>query len=464
MQQHTTAPDNTTPKQDVAQHPTGQHAAGTPAQRSTVPHTTYSNEAQHRTKQHDTQGTAQRQKKQHSKQQRTTARNKTTNTTDHSTEELVEAGQHSTTQQHTTHNIDNTKDRGKTQQETVQGSPPQKAAPPHQTAHNTGGSTHKGGSEKQTEEANPSPKKKTHRAGAKNIKRKKGGQTRGSKKNKQEGAGQNPRGLKRTWETPPLGGRAAKGKAGKKKATSRRTKKRKKKAGVGERRLEQQHRKQGQRSSRAAAENRERNPPPPPEKRKAKQQGKEQAATQKGGQASLEGAKQTKKATQAANGKVRRIQTRPGGRPARPAQEKQAHAHAHRIRAWRPLTGERSCQRPHETAPVHQPSTPPQSRRYGKPEASVTGSTRTTTAAHAAKYRRQREPPGTTLRRVSEWVRRRARPGPQWALGRHQEPGSRPASTCAKPQTQKRGEPRTRSVARNPAGTALRRRYNQPVH
>ena len=70
-----------------------------------------------------------------------------------------------------------------------------------------------------------------------------------------------------------------------------------------------------------------------------------------------------------------RTRTRPGGRPARPGQEEQAHANTHGTRAWRPLTRKGRCRRPHETAPVHRPSPLSKDGRYGKPDASVTGST-----------------------------------------------------------------------------------------
>ena len=73
--------------------------------------------------------------------------------------------------------------------------------------------------------------------------------------------------------------------------------------------------------------------------------------------------------------KVRRTKTRPGGRPARPGQAGHAHTHTLGSLAWRPPTREGRCRRPHETAPVHRPSPPSQDGRYGKPDASVTGST-----------------------------------------------------------------------------------------
>ena len=43
--------------------------------------------------------------------------------------------------------------------------------------------------------------------------------------------------------------------------------------------------------------------------------------------------------------------------------------------AWRPPTCKGRCRRPHETAPMHRPSPPSNDGRYGKPDASMTGST-----------------------------------------------------------------------------------------
>ena len=56
-----------------------------------------------------------------------------------------------------------------------------------------------------------------------------------------------------------------------------------------------------------------------------------------------------------------------------------------------------------------------------------------TTVAHAAQDRRRRDPPGTTPLRGPERVRRGAEssvPASAGASGRHNEPGSRPASAC----------------------------------
>ena len=73
----------------------------------------------------------------------------------------------------------------------------------------------------------------------------------------------------------------------------------------------------------------------PRETRVTKQQGKKsEGATHKQGKPSPEGAEQTKKATRAATGKVKRTKTRPGGRPALPGQDTPTQAHAHGTRAW----------------------------------------------------------------------------------------------------------------------------------
>ena len=89
---------------------------------------------------------------------------------------------------------------------------------------------------------------------------------------------------------------------------------------------------------------------------------------------SSEGAEQSRK-TKRPEGKVRRTKTRPGGRAASPGQDGPAHANTHQTRAWRPPTRKGRCRHPHKTAPVHRPSPPSNDGRYGKPDASVTGST-----------------------------------------------------------------------------------------
>ena len=54
--------------------------------------------------------------------------------------------------------------------------------------------------------------------------------------------------------------------------------------------------------------------------------------------------------------------------------KKSTHTHTRGTQAWRPPIQKGRCRRPHETAPVHRPSPPSKDGRYGKPDASVTGS------------------------------------------------------------------------------------------
>ena len=64
------------------------------------------------------------------------------------------------------------------------------------------------------------------------------------------------------------------------------------------------------------------------------------------------------------------------GRPARPTWLERTIIHTHaRDPAWRPPTRRGRCRRQHKKAPVHRPSPPSSDGRYGKPDASVTGST-----------------------------------------------------------------------------------------
>ena len=107
---------------------------------------------------------------------------------------------------------------------------------------------------------------------------------------------------------------------------------------------------------------------------------------------------------------MRRDRTRPGGRPARPGQEGRAHAHTHGTWAWRPPTRKGRCRRPQETALVHRPSPPSNDGRYGKPDASVTGSTHANRRSARGPRPRRRDPPGTTPSRGPERVRRGASP------------------------------------------------------
>ena len=82
-----------------------------------------------------------------------------------------------------------------------------------------------------------------------------------------------------------------------------------------------------------------------------------------------------KQKDQAARGRVRRTRAHPGGQPARRGQEGGANANTQGTLAWRPPTCKGRCGRPHEAAPVHQPSPLSNDRRYRKPDGSVTGST-----------------------------------------------------------------------------------------
>ena len=99
----------------------------------------------------------------------------------------------------------------------------------------------------------------------------------------------------------------------------------------------------------------------------------------------------------------------------------------------RPTNFNKLCRRPHETAPVHRLSPPSRDGRYGKTDASVTGSTH-------ANHRSARSPrptpegpardnpvagPRTGTTRSKPRV-----PASAGASGRHNEFGSRPASVC----------------------------------
>ena len=149
---------------------------------------------------------------------------------------------------------------------------------------------------------------------------------------------------------------------------------------------------------------------------------------------------------------MRRTKTRPGGQPARLGQEGRAHAHRHGTRAWRPPTRKGRWGRPHETAPVHRPSFPSNDGRYGKRDASVTGSTH-------ANHRSARSPrptlegpardnpiagprTGTTRSEPSA-------PALAGASGRHNEPCSRPASACPPHPPSKAGGPSPRDGGRH---------------
>ena len=160
------------------------------------------------------------------------------------------------------------------------------------------------------------------------------------------------------------------------------------------------------------------------------------------GNPSPEGAEQRRQ-TQRPKEKVRRTRTRPGGRPARPGQDGRAHAHAHGTRACRPPTRKGRCRRPHEAAPVHRPSPPSNDGRYGKPDASVTGSTH----ANHRSARSSRPTPEGPARdnpiagpRTGTTRSEPSVPASAGASGRHNEPGSRPASACpAQPPSKAEG-------------------------
>ena len=166
---------------------------------------------------------------------------------------------------------------------------------------------------------------------------------------------------------------------------------------------------------------------------------------QERGNLSPEGAEQSRK-TKRPQEKVRRTRTRPGGLPARPSQDGQAHAHTHGNRAWRPPCRKGRCRRQDKTALVHWLSPPSKDRRYGKRDASVTGSTH---ADHrsARSPRPARDLAGTTPSRGPKRVRRGASPAPlPWrgpaagtmspVLGR---PPRAPRSRPVKPRAQAPG-------------------------
>ena len=150
------------------------------------------------------------------------------------------------------------------------------------------------------------------------------------------------------------------------------------------------------------------------------------------GNLSPEWAKQSRKPKRPEE-KVRRTRTRPGGRPARPGQEEQARAHTHGTRARRPLTRKGRCRRPHETAPVHLPSSPSNDGRSGKTDASVNGSTH---ANHRSAGSPRPTPEGPARNnpivgpRTGTTRSELSAPASAGANGRHKEPGSGPAFAC----------------------------------
>ena len=150
---------------------------------------------------------------------------------------------------------------------------------------------------------------------------------------------------------------------------------------------------------------------------------------------------QAKQEDKTAKAKVRRTKTRPGGRPARLGR---AHAHTHGTRMWRPPTRKGRCWRPHETALVHRLTHQSNDRRYGKPDASVTGATHATHRSASSPKPTPEGPArnnsiaaprtGTTRSELSA-------PASAGVGGRHNEPGSRPASACpAQPPSKAGGD------------------------
>ena len=110
-------------------------------------------------------------------------------------------------------------------------------------------------------------------------------------------------------------------------------------------------------------------------KGKGKQKQKKTQQQPQTGQPQPGGGRTSKERTKKGQRKGEAHQNAPG-RPARPTRpRKHAHAHTCGTRAWRPPTRKELCRCPHETAPVHRPSPPSQDGQYGKPDASVTGST-----------------------------------------------------------------------------------------
>ena len=120
---------------------------------------------------------------------------------------------------------------------------------------------------------------------------------------------------------------------------------------------------------------------------------------------------------------VRRTKTRPGCRHARPSQES-THTHTRDTGAWRPPTRKGRCWRPHETALVHRPSPLSKDGRYGKPDASVTGST------HA-------KPPQRTQPKTEAGGTRQGQPHCGAPKGYDAERAQRPCLGRGQPQAQR---------------------------
>ena len=163
----------------------------------------------------------------------------------------------------------------------------------------------------------------------------------------------------------------------------------------------------------------------------------------------LPGGSRAKQKAEAAKGKVRRTRTHLRGRPARPSQEERADTHTHGIRAWRPPTQKWTSWRPRKTAPVHPLSPLLIDGRYGKPNASLTGSTH---ANHCSGRRRRPTPEGPAMDNPIAGPRTGTKrselsaPASAGASGRHNQPSSQPASACAAqlPSKARSASPRVR--------------------
>ena len=137
--------------------------------------------------------------------------------------------------------------------------------------------------------------------------------------------------------------------------------------------------------------------------------------------------------------KVRRTRTDPRGRPARLAQQGHAQAHTRGTRAWCPPTQKGRCRCPHKTAPVHRQSPSLKDGRYGKPNASVTGSTHANNRSARSPTQMLEGPARDNPSRGPERVRRGASP----ALLPRQRPA---AGTKCPVVIQPPGAPRSRPV------------------
>ena len=157
-------------------------------------------------------------------------------------------------------------------------------------------------------------------------------------------------------------------------------KKRHTRRGEEEKRKENQERGGGQRAPRPKAPRAGKHGKP--ETGEAHHGARKNSNNHKQGNRSPEGAEQTRRAPRRATGQGEAQQNAPG-RPARPTwPEEHTHTHAHGARQWRPPTRKGRCWRPHKTPPS-------KDGRYGKPDASVTGSTH----AHYRSARSRRRTP-----------------------------------------------------------------------